>query len=278
MLTQLSILPVKETSSNDTRAIIGIPSTSLERSVGLLKSDVLLTVQQSSFSSLFSAAIIETHANQYNAYGKFYNSNPIHLKWNIRSSLLMNNSVELFYYFPNNEFISNFDVNYPVISFSTICNGFGNKIENYRCLDSGKDLTHTCRNQAGENRSYCPKLIPTCQSINITTSKSTKYSDCYIFKFNTSFTICRCVIKGIVDNSAFLTYRRLDVSGQLFQSSGVNNIASISEYESFQFLTVFYQAPALNSTQDISTAYIVISVFAGLWSFGILVILWRYLF
>jgi hypothetical protein len=71
MLTQLSILPVKETSSNDTRAIIGIPSTSLERSVGLLKSDVLLKVQQSSFSSLFSAAIIETHANQYNSYGKF---------------------------------------------------------------------------------------------------------------------------------------------------------------------------------------------------------------
>jgi hypothetical protein len=272
-----------------------VPKTEIEHILQTPKSSLELFSTSNSTSNSFpvTVSLIQTFEKSYTSQPSVFYSDPIQFSYsvvNYSQSVVGNHSADYFANFRfkirHNEAITRFNVGNTTMQegFHSACTSGISNSTSYLCKPSEKVLVHHCNGSfTGTMISYCPVIIPICNSINVSSSLlSSNHSVCQTVSFTKSETICVCSF-GNTNNSAVTiesdrTEKRLSISSATYSSSlpqrgGTSNLVAATEFLVNDFLHTFSGQNALGSSAGAEKSKIMIIVICTIWGGGFLLFL-----
>jgi hypothetical protein len=289
-------LPSSLTDSVDsqrTNFSLNVARTEIEELLGISTSKILLVSNQNnSFgsrqnSSTFSASLIQTYQKSYtNNVNSFY-SDPLRIQLtstekNTDQFLSSGVLSSLLFHIQNNEAAGGFTFgNITKQNFTSSCVLHEITNRTFRCPYSDRLLHHSCNGSfEGTLLSYCPKVMPSCNSVNVTSAQvSSALSRCTLLNYTEAETICSCTLlpsasSGTGNSSRRrLTGKSSSADSAVLDDSGVTNLVAATEFFIDDFTSTFSAADALNSPDGATKATVMIILIGSIWGIGIVAFL-----
>jgi hypothetical protein len=275
-----------EVPRTDIEEILSIPKSSLQ----FLPSNDSISLSSSS-SSPISISLIQTYEKSYTSIPTVFYSDPIQFTYKIADSNSSSNNNSrsdngletIIFRIRHNEAISRFNVdNVSAKSeeFRSNCTLGVTESNSHVCKTTRKTLVHYCNGSfSGGMLSYCPLIVPTCNSINVSSaSLSANHSVCETIAFTKAETICSCSFKNITESQqeqqANDGRRRLaSATAQQATTNGGASLVASTESVEKDFVQTFSAQNDLGGSQGVDKAKIMIAIVCFVWGGGLVLFL-----
>jgi hypothetical protein len=221
--------------------------------------ELTLTIAPDSASTV-RVTTVETKANLYGSESTNFLSNAKLVKIQGVESLAVANdtaAAEVLVVMRNNYIPDNWAAPQASVNFSTICTG-ANVVSYLTCPDSGLVIEHNCSGVSGTFVSVCPRLVPTCQSMDSPSSEN-----CTMVSSDQSSITCSCLIKA-----ESIRKRLQPFTGDAaLEESGLLTLVAVGQYVADDFANTFVTAP--HTLASLEKALLVILTFVVLWGVGL---------
>jgi hypothetical protein len=242
--------------------------------------------------STFTASLIQTYQKSYTKKDNTFYSDPLRMQFTTPDN--SNNEEELInsgvfsnfiFHIHNNEATDNFLFgNITKVNFTTLCMPEEVKNTSFLCPYSGTELKHYCDGQFhGTLISHCPKVMPSCNKINITNSEVfPTLRACTLVNHTETETVCSCAvaIPEEFDSSSNSSRRRslmMSTSASdgalLDQPSCTTNLVAATEFFVDDFTDAFSAADDLNSKDGAKKSLVIIVLLGAVWGIGLSVLI-----
>jgi hypothetical protein len=290
----LSDFVVQEDENQTNSTAIEVPRTDIEEILRIPKSSLQFLPSKdssSSSSSPISISLIETYEKSYTSRPSVFYSDPIQFTYKIansNSSSSSNNNTNsglesIIFRIRHNEAISGFDVdnlNATAEEFRSSCTLGVTESTSYLCKTTQKTLVHHCNGSfSGAMLSYCPLIVPTCNSIDVSSaSLSSNHSVCQTIAFTQAETICSCSFKNITERQQQQDNRRrrlasaTELNSQATTTGGANLVAATESVEK-DFVQTFSAQNELGGSQGAEKSKIMIGIVCFVWGGGLMLFL-----
>ncbi len=156
-------------------------------------------------------------------------------------------------------------------NFTTRCISNEVRTEIFHCKYVRKEFIHRCNGTAGTYVSHCPRVLPSCNNLNMTNSLVQQADDsCFLLNHTETETICQCKFKA--ENTS---RRRLDdvLRSGIFDKSGIADMVASGSYFAADFANTFSATGDLNSSTGAEQSKVVILLVAAIWGSGLCILL-----
>jgi hypothetical protein len=277
----LSDFTSTNSGQNQSSLTIEVPKTDIEEILSIPKSSLQFfpsNESASASSSPISVSLIQTYEKSYTFRPSVFFSDPIQFTYRVANTSASSEQNETNNHFSSiifrvrhNEAISGFNIDNSTTKheeFRSNCTLGITNSTTYYCKITKMTLIHHCNGSfSGGMVSYCPLIVPTCNSINVSSSLlSSNHSSCETIGFTTSETICSCPFQG----GGSTTRRRLSGSSleSLSQASGTSNLVAATEYLEKDFVQTFAAQNELGGSEGARKSQIMIAIVCFVWGGG----------
>jgi hypothetical protein len=267
---------------------IEVPRTDIEEILSVTKSSLQFLPSNdslSSSSSPISISLIQTYEKSYTSNPSVFYSDPIQFTYKIANSNSSannnnntNNGLEsIVFRIQHNEAISGFDVdnvNATAEEFRSNCTLGVTNSTSHVCKTTHRTLVHHCNGSfSGGMLSYCPLIVPTCNSINVSSaSLSSNHSVCQTIAFTQAETICSCAFTSFVLGTENDEHEIVRNRG-LTTTAGWKNLVTAAESVEKDFVQTFSAQSELGGSQGAEKAKIMIAIVCFIWGGGLVLFL-----
>jgi hypothetical protein len=285
LLSGFVVQDMNQTSST----AIEVPRTDIEEILSIRKSSVEFLSSNDSLtsSSPIAISLIQTYEKSYTSRPRVFYSDPIQFSYKIANSNSSsdhnstNNGLErVIFRIRHNDAFSRFHVdNITAVAeeFRSNCTLGETNSTSHVCKTTHKTLVHHCNGSfSGGMLSYCPLIVPTCNSINVSlASLSSNHSGCETLSFSLVETVCSCSLRNITGSQQRVARKSLadtkvtQHSQQAQSTVNWANLVAATEWLEKDFIHTFSAQSVLGGSQGTKKAKIMIVIVCSLWGGGL---------